>query len=55
MVIVVARVPLKYIPWLDRYGTDFTLIAALFPNRNRTHIKKKFKKEEKENPRRIDR
>ena len=29
---------------LCKYGTDFTLIAAIFPNRDRTHIKKKFKK-----------
>jgi hypothetical protein len=30
------------------HGTDFTLIAAQFPNRNRRQIKNKFKREEKE-------
>ena len=39
---------------LQKYGTDFSLIAALFPNRNRRQIKNKFKREEKEDPRRMD-
>ena len=37
-----------------RYGTDFSLIAALFPNRNRRQIKNKFKREERDDPRRMD-
>ena len=31
-------------------GSDFTLMCQLFPNRNRTDIKRKFKREEKYNP-----
>ena len=40
---------------LRKYGTDFTLIAALFPNRDRRQIKNKFKREEKLDPGKIDR
>lgn len=39
---------------LRRYGTDFTLIQLLFPDRSRDQIRNKFKKEEKENGPRID-
>eukprot|EP00962_Isochrysis_galbana_P014136 scaffold4028_cov122-Isochrysis_galbana.AAC.2 len=35
---------------LRLHGTDFTLIAAKFPDRNRRQIKNKFKREEKERP-----
>ena len=35
---------------LRKHGTDFTLIASIFPNRNRRQIKNKFKREEKERP-----
>jgi len=37
-----------------RMTTDFSLIQQLFPNRTRTQIKNKFKKEERENPRQLD-
>ena len=39
---------------LSQYGTDFQLIAQLFPKRDRKQVKAKFKKEEKNNPRLID-
>jgi hypothetical protein len=35
---------------LRLHGTDFTLIASKFPDRNRRQIKNKFKREEKERP-----
>jgi len=37
-----------------RMTTDFSLIQKLFPNRTRTQIKNKYKKEERENPRQLD-
>jgi transcription factor TFIIIB component B'' len=40
---------------LRQYGTDFQMIAGLFPNRNRRQIKLKFNKEEKVNPAKINR
>lgn len=39
---------------LSQFGTDFTLIAQLFPGRQRKHLKKKFCKEGKVNAARID-
>jgi len=39
---------------IRRYGTDFTLLEKLFVKRSRKQLKSKFKREEKENPRRID-
>jgi len=39
---------------IRRYGTDFTLLEKLFAKRTRKQLKSKFKREEKENPRRID-
>jgi transcription factor TFIIIB component B'' len=39
---------------LRMFGTDFEMIAGLFPHRNRRQIKLKFCKEEKDNPVRID-
>jgi transcription factor TFIIIB component B'' len=39
---------------LSQFGTDFTLIAQLFPGRQRKHLKKKFCKEGKHNAARID-
>jgi len=39
---------------LRLHGTDFTLIAAKFPDRNRRQIKNKFKREEKERPQVIE-
>ena len=40
---------------LRMFGTDFEMIAGLFPNRTRRQIKLKFCKEEKDNPMKIDR
>lgn len=40
---------------LRMFGTDFEMIAGLFPHRTRRQIKLKFCKEEKENPVKIDR
>ncbi|XP_069606780.1 transcription factor TFIIIB component B'' homolog isoform X2 [Ranitomeya imitator] len=39
---------------ISMVGTDFTMISQLFPHRQRTEIKNKFKKEEKVNGWRID-
>lgn len=39
---------------IRRYGTDFTLLEKLFVKRSRKQLKSKFKREEKENPRRVD-
>ena len=39
---------------LSQFGTDFTLIAQLFPGRQRKHLKKKFCKEGKMNAARVD-
>jgi transcription factor TFIIIB component B'' len=40
---------------LRMFGTDFEMIAKLFPSRTRRQIKLKFNKEERDNPTRIDR
>lgn len=39
---------------LSQFGTDFTLISHLFPGRQRPHLKNKFKRESKRNPKRVD-
>ena len=39
---------------LSQFGTDFSLMAMLFPGRMRKHLKKKFCKESKVSPERID-
>ena len=39
---------------LKEFGTDFSLIERLFPGRNRRQIKRKWLKEEKKNPVRIE-
>lgn len=39
---------------LELFGTDFTLITKLFPNRNRNQIKNKFLKEEKVSKQKVD-
>jgi len=39
---------------LRTYGTDFSLIERIFPNRTRRQIRNKFKREEKENLRKVD-
>jgi len=44
----------KFYRALELFGTDFSLIAQLFPNRNRMQIKNKFLKEEKTYPKKID-
>jgi len=44
----------KFYRALELFGTDFSLIAQLFPNRNRMQIKNKFLKEEKTSPKKID-
>ncbi len=44
----------KFYTALQQYGSDFSLIAKLFPNRTRRHIRNKFKKEEKENRPKLD-
>lgn len=36
------------------FGTDFSMIAQSFPNRNRSQIKNKYLREEKENPKKIE-
>ena len=40
---------------LRMFGTDFEMIAKMFPHRNRRQIKLKFNKEEKDNPAKVDR
>ncbi len=40
---------------LRQFGTDFQMIAGLFPHRSRRQIKLKFNKEERDNPARINR
>jgi len=44
----------KFYEALRKHGTNFTLIAVLFPGRTRDQIRNKFKKEEKENGHLID-
>jgi len=39
---------------IRKFGFDFSLIQQFFPSRTRKQIKNKFKKEEKDNPDRID-
>lgn len=39
---------------LRKFGTDFSLMESSFPKRSRRQLKLKFKREEKENPDRID-
>lgn len=39
---------------LSQWGTDFALIANMFPTRNRRQIKLKFKQEERRNPARVN-
>jgi len=44
----------KFYRALELFGTDFSLITKLFPNRNRNQIKNKFLKEEKVSRKKID-
>ena len=53
--------PLLVHPWpppppqaLSQFGTDFTLIAHLFPGRQRRHLKNKFTRESRVDPPRVD-
>jgi len=45
---------LKFYKAIEIFGSDFSMVAKLFPNRNRAQIKNKFRKEEKEKPDEID-
>lgn len=44
----------KFFRALEIFGTDFSLIAKLFPNRNRNQIKNKFLKEERVSKEKVD-
>jgi len=44
----------KFYKAIEIFGSDFSMVAKLFPNRNRAQIKNKFRKEEKEKPQDID-
>jgi hypothetical protein len=44
----------KFYRAIELFGTDFSLITKLFPNRNRNQIKNKFLKEEKVSKKKID-
>lgn len=44
----------KFFESLSRFGTDFALIEHAFPKRSRRQIKLKYKREERENPKKID-
>lgn len=44
----------KFYKSLEIFGADFSLIAKLFPTRNRDQLKNKFNKEEKTNSKKID-
>jgi hypothetical protein len=44
----------KFFRGLELFGMDFSMIAILFPKRNRDQIKNKFHKEERVNPDGID-
>jgi len=44
----------KFYKALEVFGTDFSMIANLFPDRNRIQIKNKFRKEEKESVEVVD-
>eukprot|EP00750_Incisomonas_marina_P004978 INCI13532.1.p1 GENE.INCI13532.1~~INCI13532.1.p1 ORF type:complete len:490 (-),score=94.46 INCI13532.1:1516-2913(-) len=44
----------KFFRALKQCGTDFTMLAMLFPNRTRKQIKRKYNREERRNPDLID-
>lgn len=44
----------KFYDALRSFGTDFSLMTHLFSNRSRRQLKHKFKKEERDSPKRID-
>lgn len=43
----------RFYQGLGMFGTDFQLIAGMFPGRSRRHVKMKFNREERVNPDRI--
>ena len=49
-----AEETLQFYKALRECGTDFSMIAALFPSRMRTHVKTKYAKEERDYPGLID-
>ncbi|PWY97419.1 hypothetical protein BCV70DRAFT_149557, partial [Testicularia cyperi] len=44
----------KFYRALQQWGTDFEMIARLFPGRDRVMIKKKFNAEERSHPKLVD-
>lgn len=44
----------KFFEALSRFGTDFSLVEHVFPTRSRRQIKQKFKREERDNPARVE-
>jgi transcription factor TFIIIB component B'' len=40
----------KFYRALAQFGTDFTMLAQMFPSRQRRHIKLKFNREERAHP-----
>ncbi|CZS93903.1 uncharacterized protein RCO7_08067 [Rhynchosporium graminicola] len=46
---------IRFYEGLAQFGTDFEMIAKLFPHRNRRQIKLKFNKEERAHPERVTR
>ncbi|KAF2072315.1 hypothetical protein CYY_006370 [Polysphondylium violaceum] len=40
----------KFYIALRKYGTDFSIIESIFPDRTRSQLKQKYKREERENP-----
>jgi len=44
----------KFYRALELFGTDFSMIAQLFPTRNRNQMKHKFLREEKQNPEKVN-
>eukprot|EP00762_Andalucia_godoyi_P005254 ANDGO_06709.mRNA.1 Transcription factor TFIIIB component B'' len=44
----------RFYRMLSMFGTDFTILQRLFPNRTRRQIKSKFTREDKMNPGRLD-
>ena len=44
----------RFFEALKTWGTDFAMVARVFPNRSRRQIKNKFKREERVNAARVD-
>lgn len=45
----------RFFESLEKYGTDFQVMEAVFPGRSRRQLKLKYKKEERGHPERVDR